>query len=296
MSAPKPKFVMTQDEITQGFELYTHRLHFECTLSRELVGGLPATREGIEAFAQYQMEILSEEEKNSAVARIMTDELGLKPGEEVNITPPEGELDEKLVGQVNVLRTHPDHGPWVGDWMVKAALKQTASRIGIWVLRRGSKGDMSEGARVFATGNSALEKDFHPERIYLRNSENDGPAKIFWQTFRGRIQSPNGPTSIVTHAMCVEPGARFEFDYLFLGDKMEDEDIRKIVYFLGNTGLGSSRAMERGKIIINRVEYMMPEKSLRPKAEQPKAVRGKKKGQPQTDAEASEPRVAAEAA
>jgi hypothetical protein len=260
-----------REEIENGFDLLTHHLRFTCTLSRELVGGLPATKEGIEAFVKYQAQILTPinpEEQHQMAERIFKEELGerrvaireiadnLVIGEQ-QVPPPEGgELQEKIVGQVNVVRKD-ENGVWIGDWMVKAALKQTASRLGLWMKNKGLKGDMSEGARVLSVGKSLLIPET-PHRIYLRNENGDGPAKTFWQTFQGRITTANGAVSIVTHAECVEPGATFEFEYLFLGGRMSEDEISKLVYLVGNTGLGSSRAMERGKFRVDEVSYIVP--------------------------------------
>jgi hypothetical protein len=249
----KSLFKITGKEVREGFLASTHHLRVRAQFTRPFLGGQPATKEGIEMFVKYQAGITDPKEQQEMVTRLLA--------EEVSTTPPEGEIETTMVGTVNVLRKD-TNGVWIGDWMVKAMIKQTTSRLGLWMREKGLKGDMSESGRVFASGISALdEKGLH--KIYLRDEAGTGPCKTDYTTQYGKIHTAQGDKSIVNNAEYAKEGSTFEFVYCFLGDRLSTEDTRQMVNFIGNTALGSARSLEYGKFEIIEAEYLEPEVAIR---------------------------------
>lgn len=230
------------DDLNERYEKLTTSIRCECTLATEMVGGMPATREGLQAFITHYLKITDPTEAEEALARISKDET-------IDVRPPEGELDEKLTYGVRSVRKTA-FGPYLGNWMVKACMKQAASRLGLFVDTRGSKGSFAETGRVYAVGGSLKEAD-HPERIYLELSE-----PTYFQEFLGRVQTPQGPTSIVHHSECIPPGSKFSFDYRILPGLVKPEDIRDTLAMAMIMGIGSARSLERGKFRIDTAEIL----------------------------------------
>ena len=229
-------------------------------MSTELVGGLPADEKAIRIFCEHHLKITDPQERENAVRRIMKEELG-----EREVTPEMGEVKEKQVYGVNILRRS-EKGPWLGNWMVKANLKQAASRVGVFSSIRGTKGGMSEAGRVVAEGISLLEPE-NQERIYVRNAQGDGPANTYFKEFMGRVQTPQGAVSIIHHSECVAPGSRFTFRYNFMSEKMKESDVVDLVAMSMIMGLGSVRSLECGKFRIERAIVQLVKKTARGKEE-----------------------------
>jgi len=212
----------------------------QCELVRELVGGLPAGREGVELFVKHHLH-LEGKAAEEAVNRILEEEMVEK-----DVTPEEGEVKEKESYGVSVIRSD-EHGPFIGDWMVKANLKVAASRIGLFKEKRGTKGDFAEFARVQAVGNSLNGK---PWAIHLYD-KNGKPAKTKFETLRGRVHTPQGPKSIVHDCQIVEAGAMFSFEFRIPKDsKAKEGDLVKTFAVAQQVGVGSARSLERGKYKI----------------------------------------------
>jgi hypothetical protein len=234
---------LTYEDLKSRYEEYTGAVRCECVLATELVGGLPASRDGLESFIKHHLKITDPEEAESALMRISKEEA-------VDVRPPEGEVEEKLTYGVRVIRKT-EHGPWLGDWMVKACFKQAASRLNIFMDYRGTKGDFAEAGRVCAWGESLKEPD-HPERIYLT-----APEPLYFQEFFGRVPTgPAGAASIVHHSECAPPGTRFAWEYRFLRRALADEDIRDILALMMVAGIGSARSLERGHFRILTAEIV----------------------------------------
>ncbi|MGE5570497.1 MAG: hypothetical protein ACM3S5_15780 [Rhodospirillales bacterium] len=223
----------------------TCRATVQCVLRTELVGGMSADEDGVRAFVNHHLN-LTGDDADKAVARILAEEVG-----ERDATPEGGELDEKLTYGISIIRRD-EHGPWIGDWMVKACLKAAASRLGLFVSKRGSKGDMAEMGRVAAVG-ASLATPGNPERIHLVNPDGT-PATTYFQEFKGRIQSPQGAVSIVSHKECVPPGTRFSFEFRRYDGKLKADDIANIFAAAMNIGIGSAKAFERGKFAVESLE------------------------------------------
>lgn len=235
----------TFNDLKARYEDKTASVQCFCTVATELVGGVPADEKAIRAFAEHHLGLANPEEREKAVQRILKEEVG-----ELDITPELGEVKEKQVYGVNVVR-RTNIGPWLGDWMVKACIKQAASRLGVFTEIRGSKGNFAEAGRVSAIGPSLKEAD-HTERIYVTNSGPDAPAHTYFKEFMGRVQSPRGAMSIIHHSECIAPGSRFAFEFRFLAGKVKEEDIRDVMAMSMIMGLGSVRSMECGKFRIEK--------------------------------------------
>lgn len=235
----------TFEDLRKRYEARAALVIAECRLATDLVGGMPATRQGIEAFVQHHLK-LEGPDAASAVDRIFREEL-------VNIPSDEGELDEAVKLSVQVMRRDA-FGTFLGSHMPKACLKVAASRLGIFVHTRGSKGDMSELGEARGHGLS-LRNAAMPGNIYFLDSAKDKPAQTFFQKFSGRVATPKGSTSIQNHCECVPAGSRFSFEFRFLDGRMKEQEVIDIMALSMVIGLGSCKAFDRGKFSIQNLTY-----------------------------------------
>jgi hypothetical protein len=241
----------TMKDLNAVYSSYCGSATAVCRLTREIVGGQPATDEGIAAFAKHHLKI-PDDQIEQVVARIKGEEIG-----ERETTPETGELKEKESYGLNVLR-HSDYGPWIGDWQIKACLKQAASRVGLFVSKRGTKGDIAEMGKVSAYGISLHGPEFH---IYLMDAEADQPAKTDYGKFFGSVTTPSGRKSIVNDAEIAPIGSRFSFRLQWYDAKLTEKDIVSIFAALPVIGLGSAKSLERGKFDIESLEIEMAKKA-----------------------------------
>lgn len=237
------------DELTERYQAMTGLVRCHCIFATELVGGQPAEEEGIKAFVKYHLH-LEGKEAEDAVRRIQQEELGEK-----DVAPEEGELKEKEVYGVNAIR-RTKYGPFLGDWMIKACMKQSCSRLNIFTQNKGSKGDFAEAGQVRAYGESFLEQD-HPERVYILGDDGVSPAKSYWNEFMGRVSTPQGQKSIIHHSECVAAGSRFTWEMRFLSGRVKEEDVKDALALMMVVGLGSARSLERGKFRIEKAEILL---------------------------------------
>jgi len=54
-------------------------------------------------------------------------------------------------------------------------------------------------------------------------------------------------------------GTTFEFEYRFIPGKIKPDELAQVMALAGNIGLGSAKAMERGKFRIDALEIDIPE-------------------------------------
>jgi hypothetical protein len=236
----------TSKDLDQRYEKMTLRVEAHCILKTELVGGVKADPDGVRAFVEHHLK-LTGEEAEAAIKRILLEEIGEKP-----VAGPEGaELSERLTYGVNVIRRD-EAGPWLGDWQCKACLKAAASRLGLFVSKRGSKGAVAEMGLVKAIGASLMTPD-RPERIHLVDDAGKG-AQTYFKKFMGRVTLPTGSVSIVNDAECAPVGSRFSFEFRCQSGKLTEDDLVNIFAAACNIGLGSAKAFERGKFSIERLE------------------------------------------
>lgn len=247
----------TYNDLNTRYEEFTAMLRCECTLTTELVGGLPAEESAVRQYVRWHLGIAEEAvdpetgvvspnpEYEQAVQRIMKHEV--EPS-----TPPEGELPEgKLYGLRVIRKSEKDHWPYLLDHMVKAALKTAASRMAIFTQVSGTKGAFTEAGRVRAHGIS-LHDPTHPNHIFLLNPSGDGPAETYFKEFMGRVSTPQGLMSIIHRSECVPEGSRFNFEFRFVPvANLTEAAVRDALATLMQVGVGSARALERGKFRID---------------------------------------------
>jgi hypothetical protein len=255
--------ILTTEDTKTRYEQMTGFARVFIRFTTDLVGGVPADDEGIRAFVKHQYG-LTGEEAEKAVLRIKSEELGEK-----KLDAPEGELDERLSYGLTQIRRS-SYGPYLGNWMVKACIKVAASRLGVFVKTRGSKGDIAEMGQVSAIGGSlhrvkkytvsdgdpSITEDSNLIHLYVNDAVTIvEPAPTEYRTFRGRVSTPSGSMSIVGDKEYALPGCRaaFEFRY-FKGGKLTDNAIADIISSMGVIGLGSAKAFECGKFVVERAE------------------------------------------
>jgi hypothetical protein len=247
----------TSRDLRDTYDTFSGRAVALCQLTREICGGQPADEDGLRAFVRYQLKLEDEQAVNDAVARIKKEELVT----DKDITPELGEVQTKLTYGVCVMR-HSSFGPWVGDWMVKACIKAAMSGNALFTSKRGTKRDVAEMGLVEAVGESLQGPPF---QIHLYESVDVHgvdvyPAKTFFQRFKGSVSTPQGQKSIVTDHECVPAGSLFQFQFQWRDGKLTEQDIVAVFASIGNIGLGSVKAMERGKFQVLKLDVEMPGK------------------------------------
>jgi hypothetical protein len=250
-------------DLETRYQKFTASVTCRCTFVTELVGGQPAGDEQLKAFITHHLKIVDPVEAEKAFKRIKEKEIepeyeAAHPFSLAKIEtdePQKGheELRELKVYGVNVIRKS-EHGPWVGSWMPKACLKAAASRLNLFVEVRGTKGNMAEAGRVEPFYESCIEPKIM-DRIYVLNG--NGPAPTYFKEIMGRVSGPQGSVSIVQHAECIAPGATFSFRFRFLPGKLTEEQVTDVFALAQNIGLGSAKALDRGKFKIEEMEIDM---------------------------------------
>jgi hypothetical protein len=279
MSVPTSGYKLWSSKDLRGL-LEKYRCALLCTLMfrRGCVGGQPATQQGLEAFVQRVFEIdpmrLDGDKKNPPTNPEFIAAMGRVQGEigERNLTPAQGEVEEKKVYGVNVVRQSP-LGPFLLEHQVKAGLKQSASRLGMFQRMPGSKGDLAELGTVMARGDSLQNPD-RPWELYIRK---DGrPAKTEFTTLRGSVQTPKGKKSIQYEAETIEEGATVSFELRWPPDKLTRNHMAEVVAGLLAVGLGSARSLGYGQVDV--VEFAIEERKTisEDNAEQRAAKKAKK--------------------
>jgi hypothetical protein len=66
----------------------------------------------------------------------------------------------------------------------------------------------------------------------------------------GRVSTPQGFKSITHESEICEAGTVFSWQMRFLPERVQEEDVRDIIALAMIVGLGSARALERGKFRI----------------------------------------------
>jgi hypothetical protein len=131
----KPKVTkLSFSDLVSRYEELSMSVKCDCVFGTQLVGGLPADRDGLAAFVKHYLKITDPKEAEEAIARISRDELGVK-----TTTPPLGEYEERESYGVRVIR-RTEFGYYIANHQLKACSKQAASRIGVFVDTDRSKG------------------------------------------------------------------------------------------------------------------------------------------------------------
>jgi hypothetical protein len=237
---------LTFDDLNKKYEEFTSRIAVEAVFATEMVGGQPADEEGIRGYVQHHLKISDPEEFEKTVKRIKNEEVQ-------DTRPPEGELPEGKLYGLRAIRRDERQWPYAGDWMMKAAIKTSATRLMMFEHYRRLKGGIAEAGRIRGWKYSADPS--HPNFIYLCDAHTDGPAKTYYKEFMGRVQSPQGAVSIIHWSECVPPGTRFAFEFNFIPVAgLREDDLHSLLSLLMIVGLGSARSLESGKFRIERAE------------------------------------------
>jgi len=237
------------EELNMIYQDTTTQVVVECEFTTEMVGGQPAGDKELEAFCIHHLKV-PENELKAAMARIKDEELGEKD----SVQAPLDEIKERESYGVNVIRRD-ENGPWIGTWMVKAMMKAAASRQGIFMKKRGSKGDMAEMSRILGHGKS--KKSEARDRIHLYMPDGK-PVETSFKEFMGSVGTPQGRTSIKHHSEIVMPGVRFSYEWRVPPIRIKLDQIKMIMAVISEFGIGSVKAMERGKIKVVKLTVNEP--------------------------------------
>jgi hypothetical protein len=250
------------NDLNQRYENYTSWIRCDCAFSTELVSGQPADEPGVRAFVEHHLKIEDPAEREKAVQRILKEEVQ-------DITPEAGEIPEGKLYGLRAMRK--DNGwPYLADHMLKASLKQASSRIHIFQQIYQSKGAFAEAGRVRALKYSL--RPGHPNHIYLCAPDSDDKPETYFQDFMGRVQSPQGPVSIIHRSECAGPGTRFAWEFRYMPVKeLTQSAVEDLLAMMMIVGLGSARSLERGKFRIETAEIEM----AKPYQAKPPKVRAK---------------------
>jgi hypothetical protein len=212
-------------------------------LDRHLVGGQPATEPQLRAYIEHWLKIdPASPEFQKTFDRIRKEELG-----HVEPEKPEGELEDKKVYGINCLRRD-ERGVYILNHMVQAMIKQTASRLGLMMIKKGnlgSKGDLAEMGKVQAIGKSLIDPAGN-WKIYAFMPDGSAP-KTHYETLRGSVQTANGRMSIMYDAEMLDAGAQFEFRFSWASGRLTCEDLARVIINTQNVGLGSGRSLGFGR-------------------------------------------------
>lgn len=244
----------TFDDLNSRYEEFTSAIRCDCILSTEMVGGQPAGEDGVRQYVIHHLKILDPDEQEKAVQRILKEEIE-------DTKPEDGELEEGRLYGLRSLRRN-SFGPYIGDWQIKACLKQAATNLNLFVQVRGTKRSFAEAGRVRAWKYS-LQDVQHPNLVYLRNFEATDKPNTYHKDFMGRVHSPQGDVSIIHRSECVEERSRFAFEFRFPKGNLKEEDVKDVLVMSMLMGIGSARSLERGKFRIETAEIELHEDARR---------------------------------
>lgn len=250
----------TQADLDQLLGRIRSKAVFVIRFLLPLLGTQPATDAGLTSYIKFHLHIDPQPDADgkptnpefiATFNRIKTEEIG-----ERDVTPEGGEVEEKKVYGINVVRQS-KLGPYLLAHQVKAALKQSASRAGFFEKKKGSKGDMAETGEVFAEGESLQDKA-RPWEIYLR--KNGGPAKTYFDTERGSVNTPQGKKSIQYEAEHVEEGTEASFSFHWPARKLTEADMATVAAVATAAALGGARSLSHGKFEVVSLTIEAPDK------------------------------------
>jgi len=153
----------------------------------------------------------------------------------------------------------PAGGVWVPANNVKAMLKQSASMLGIFKKKRGSKQIACEGMECKGLGADAM-------RIYLGKQEVDG-----FEERPIHVQTPMGPRSALKRVDYVDqPTIEFEI-WVLKTAKAETrhigvDELVEMLRFSQENGLGADRSQGAGKFDVVGFEVLTEEPKPKKKA------------------------------
>jgi hypothetical protein len=240
----------TQRDLDERLEKYRSRAIVHCRMVRDLAGGQPASEKAIRQFAIHYLKLKEDsKELDEAVARILKEEIG-----ERDTTEEGGELTTEEVYQVTVLRRS-KHGPHVLEHMVKAMIKQAATRLDLFNKKRGSKGDVAELGTVYAYGES-LQDPARPWQIHLLDDQGN-QAVTRYEKISGSVQTPQGRKSIQHHTEVAPEGTCFSFELRWPARKLLKGDMMDIIAAATQVGLGSCQSLGYGRFEVLDLDFEM---------------------------------------
>lgn len=225
-----------------GKELATATVRLRFT--SDLVGGQPASEKGVRAFAEHHLK-LTGEPLDEAVQRILTGEVRKDSnGDEVREIETYG---------LNVLRRTEAGCAYVGTWQVRAMLKQSASRLGLFSQKGkvGSKGDLAEAMAVRPDDISKLAGF---QEICIIGEDGKPYTARKYKKFMGSVTNAGGRMSIVHDSEIAPPGARIAFTLVWPAKKIKGDDMAAVFALGQNVGLGSVKSLECGRFEIEKFE------------------------------------------
>ena len=255
----KKEIIVTDSDLDAIYDGTTYTVECEAEFTTPTVGGQPAGDNALEGFVRHYLckgKELTDDEVAAEVARIKDEEIG-----ERDATGELDEISERKSYGLNVIRRD-SKGPWIGTWMVKACLKAAASRINLFVAKRGSKGDFAEMGKVSAIGLSAQTED--REKIHLYGPDGN-PAETYYEEFTGSVNTPSGRTSIKHHSELAPKGTRFAFKFQVpQWGKVTPNDLKGVCSAIREIGIGSVKAKDHGKFKIISMKILENETSESP--------------------------------
>jgi len=252
------------DTIQQNFENTTNKYFVEIEFNEDVLGGVPRTRELMAKFIESRLNREA------------------KAAEKKGIAPPSEERKQELLTrhldrlfsdtvdetiEAESERNHTtffqdEHGPWIGEYQVKAMIREMMSCLGITMNKRGSKQTFQHLLTVRACDEEGniVEGDQGLRLHFLRDgkvvSEVDG-----YVDKTAHLMTAQGPRSALKrHDKVVKASLRFALIVPAGLPKnrstaiLRDEEISKIFTHAQNDGLGCSRSQGHGSFKITRLE------------------------------------------
>lgn len=241
-----------REQFEEAYDEMTSQIIVKAEFRTQLVGGQPASADGIEAFVTHHLGLTGKAAEDAA-KRILKHEVGTRENNaELDEVP-----EEEVYG-VNVLRRDEDGRAWLGDWQIKACIKCATSRLGFFQKKRGTKGDIAELSQVRGYGPS---KGSYSHQILICNGSGEPYTGKQYERFLGSVNTPSGRKSIVHHSEVAPVGCSFSFEWRLPPNKLTEDNIVDILAAMQQVGLGSCRSMERGKLIINEATINLHNKA-----------------------------------
>jgi len=146
---------------------------------------------------------------------------------------------EELVDRSSTGFRSDGDGIYLRDFMIKQMLKEAGTVTRLFREKKGTKTDLTIGLIV------------RPERIHVGKMAPDG-----YEEFQGRVQSPQGPRTILSRKAYFEAGLQIPFSIkMFAGAALTVDQLKMLLEYAGEfVGLGSARSREAGKFRVTKFE------------------------------------------
>lgn len=228
---PKPKPWTTVAERFTPVDLYD-RWNVTIALREKLRGGKPKNDDLLADHIRRTTghdDILTQKQIEEAQSKLPELD-GLK------------DIEEEKVEKSSTGFLSDERGLYINTYQVKAMFRQSASMLGVYVKKRGSKQVCAEGAEI-----KGVE---HESRIYLGKTEPDGTDESVVHAM-----TPKGKISGIKRSDYVE-GVTLRFQVWVLKTAPQEsrhigeEDIVRILTFAQENGVGADRSQGFGKFNV----------------------------------------------